>query len=93
MTEKTIRIQNITGIHARPAARFVKLASQFPCEIKLIKDNLAVDGKSILGVMSLAAEKGSKLTIRADGENEKDAVEQLINLLLKIFEDEEKTQQ
>jgi len=93
MTEKTIRIQNITGIHARPAARFVKLASQFSCEIKLIKDNLIVDGKSILGVMSLAAEKGSKLTIKADGESERDAVEQLINLLINIFEDEEKSQQ
>ena len=92
MIEKSIRIQNITGIHARPAARFVKLASQFKCEVKLIKDDFVVDGKSILGVMSLAAEKGSKLTIRAAGENENDAVVELINLLKQIFEDENKSQ-
>lgn len=92
MTEKTIQVQNISGIHARPAARFVKLASQFQCQIKLIKDNLEVDGKSILGIMSLAAEKGSKLTIKADGEKELEAVEQLINLLKNIFKDEENSQ-
>ena len=91
MTEKTIQVQNVSGIHARPAARFVKLASEFPCQIKLIKDKLEVDGKSILGVMSLAAEKGSNLTIRADGENEIEAAEQLINLLNNIFNDEKKS--
>ena len=90
MIERTIQIQNIMGLHARPAARFVRLASKFPCTIELIKDSMTVNGKSILGVMSLAAEKGSTITIRAAGEGEQEAVAHLIELLDQIFDEEEK---
>ena len=89
MVEKTIQIQNVMGLHARPAARFVKVATKFPCHIELAKDDFTVDGKSILGVMSLAAEKGSKITIRATGEKEKTAIKELIKLI-KRFADEKK---
>ena len=88
MKEQTVQVQNITGIHARPAARFVKLAAQFPCEVFLRKDSLTVNGKSILGVMSLAAEKGSTLVVRTDGEKEQEALEDLVDLLNQIFIDE-----
>lgn len=88
MKEQTIQVQNITGIHARPAARFVKLAAQFPCEVFLRKHSLTVNGKSILGVMSLAAEKGSTLIVRTDGEKEQEALEKLVDLLNQIFIDE-----
>ena len=89
MTQANIMIQNILGLHARPAARFVQLASTYPCDIELVKETFAVNGKSILGVMSLAAEKGSVITIRADGDKEKEAVAKLIDLMSQIFEEEE----
>ncbi len=82
-------IQNILGIHARPAASFVKLASKFQCTVEIVKDHMTVNGKSILGVMSLAAEKGSVITIRTSGEDEDKAVSQLVDLLNKIFSEEE----
>jgi len=81
MTEKTIQIQSITGLHARPAAVFVKLAAKFESDIVLVKDGIAVNGKSILGVMSLAAEKGSRITIRAEGADELEALARLAALL------------
>jgi len=81
MTEKTIQIQSITGLHARPAALFVKLAAKFESDIVLVKDGIAVDGKSILGVMSLAAEKGSRITSRAEGADELEALARLAALL------------
>ncbi len=82
-------IQNILGIHARPAASFVKLASKFQCTVEIVKDHMTVNGKSILGVMSLAAEKGSVITIRTSGVDEDKAVSQLVDLLNKIFSEEE----
>lgn len=88
MAEKTIQIQNITGLHARPAAQFVRLASKFESEVELIKDGIAVNGKSILGVMSLAAEKGSFLTIRALGSDDVQTLNELVELMEKIFKEE-----
>ncbi|MFC1555711.1 HPr family phosphocarrier protein [candidate division KSB1 bacterium] len=77
MLERTVQIMNETGLHARPSALFVKLSSTFP----LIKDGFSVNGKSILGVMSLAAEKGSKLIIRTIGDREQEASDSLIELI------------
>jgi len=88
MVEKTVQIQNIMGLHARPAARFVKVATKYPCHIEITKDDLTVDGKSILGVMSLAAEKGSVVTIRARGDEEEEAAASLIALLNETFDEE-----
>src|SRR2546426_11112858 len=68
--ERDAKIVNPLGMHARPAAEFVKLASRFKSAIEVRKDDLAVNGKSIMGVMMLAAECGSSLTIKIDGEDE-----------------------
>ncbi|SES84470.1 HPr family phosphocarrier protein [Anaerobranca gottschalkii] len=69
------------GLHARPAVIFIQKASEFTSNIKLIKDEFEVDGKSIMGVMSLALGHGEEVTIRAEGEDEQEAVETLIKLL------------
>jgi len=75
--ERTVVLASSHGLHARPAAEFVKLASRFEAEVKLTKDDLTVDGKSIMGVMMLAAEQGSRLLISVDGPDENEALEAL----------------
>jgi len=74
-------------MHARPAAMFVSHASRFKSDIFVEKDGLKVNGKSIMGVMMLAAEAGSKLIIYADGEDEKEAVKGLVELIESGFGD------
>jgi phosphocarrier protein len=81
MIEREARIVNQEGLHARPAAKIVRLASSFDSEIELLKDGLAVNGKSIMGVMMLAAELGSSIMIRADGPDAELAVEALTQLV------------
>lgn len=78
---ETVRIGNRDGLHARPAAEFVKLASTFDSEIWVEKDGLEVNGKSIMGVLMLAAEPGSRIRIRAVGPDSADAVSQLLELV------------
>lgn len=85
MSEQTIQIRNKYGLHARPAAEFVKLATQFQCEIWVRKQELEVNGKSIMGMMMLAAECGAEITIRADGDDEKEAIDRLISLVNNRF--------
>lgn len=75
--ERTVEVRNRHGLHARPAAEFVKLASEFEAEVEVAKDDLEVNGKSIMGVLMLAAEPGAALTIRASGPDASDAVEAL----------------
>ncbi len=77
MVEKTVVLANKHGLHARPAAEFVKLAGRFDADVKITKDDLTVDGKSIMGVMMLAAEQGSIIAIRAEGPEEREAVRAL----------------
>ena len=77
MQERTFLIQNRLGIHARPAAQIVKTTSSFRSKITIFKDDTKVNGKSIMGVMMLAAAKGSHLTIRADGEDEEKVLDAL----------------
>ena len=67
MPERTVQIVNKNGLHARPAAEIVKLAAKFQSEITIVKDDLDVNGKSIMGVMMLAAEHGSTIMLRAEG--------------------------
>ncbi len=81
VVERTVRIVNSLGLHARPAAAFVKLAGRRQCHILVRKDELEVNGKSIMGMMMLAAECGSDLVIRADGEDAEAAVEELAALV------------
>lgn len=82
MMSKKVLITNKLGLHARAAAKLVHLASRFGCEIKLTKDHHTVNGKSIMGVMMLAAHKGVEIELSCDGDDEEQAlyeVEQLIN--------------
>ncbi|MFQ5888882.1 MAG: HPr family phosphocarrier protein [Gemmatimonadota bacterium] len=85
----TVRVGNRFGLHARPAAEFVKLASSFAATILVEKDGLEVNGKSIMGVMMLAAECGSTLTIRAEGEDSSQAVAALCELVRRDFGEQE----
>lgn len=88
MVEKEVRIVNKLGLHARPAVLLVKAAKRFQCDITLQKDDIAIDAKSILGVLILAAEKGSKIRIIADGPDEKEAVEVISRMFEEGFAEE-----
>ncbi|TVP59144.1 MAG: HPr family phosphocarrier protein [Gemmatimonadales bacterium] len=79
--ERRVRIANRMGMHARPAAAFVKLAGRFKSEIVLARDGLEVNGKSIMGVLMLAAEQGAELTIRGEGPDSEEALEALGDLV------------
>ncbi|HEX6134827.1 MAG TPA: HPr family phosphocarrier protein [Longimicrobiales bacterium] len=84
-SERTVTIVNKYGLHARPAAEFVKLAGTFRSEITVRKDDIEVNGKSIMGMMMLAAECGTSITIRATGEDAPTAVEELADLVTRRF--------
>lgn len=88
MIEREATIVNSDGLHARPAARIVRLASTFDSEIELSKDGVGVNGKSIMGVMMLAAECGSSITIRAQGPDAEKAAEALVALVASGFGEE-----
>ena len=85
MPERSVRIMNRNGVHARPAAEIVKLAARFKSDITLTRDDLEVNGKSIMGVMMLAAEFGSTVKLRAEGPDADAAVEQLAMLISSKF--------
>ena len=85
MAERRVTVVNAHGIHARPAAEIVKLAARFTSNILLEKDGLEVNGKSIMGVMMLAAECGSEVIIRADGVDEDAALDALAALITGKF--------
>jgi phosphocarrier protein len=82
---RNVTVVNKLGLHARAAARFVTLASQFEAEILLARDNRQVNGKSIMGVMMLAAAQGTPLEIMASGRDEGEAVETLAALVQERF--------
>jgi phosphocarrier protein HPr len=88
MIEKTITVQNKLGLHARPAAMVVSQAGKFRSEITLAKDDLQVNAKSIMGVMMLAAEMGSRIVITAQGEDEEEAVQAIEALFISKFQEE-----
>jgi phosphocarrier protein len=85
LAERVVRIVNELGLHARPSAEFVKLASQFQADVTLARDEVNVNGKSIMGVMTLAAERGCQLVIRANGEDAEAAAEALAQLVHRGF--------
>ncbi|MCL4787846.1 MAG: HPr family phosphocarrier protein [Verrucomicrobia bacterium] len=85
---KELTVQNKLGIHARPAAMFVKTANRFACDIFVEKDGEKVNGKSIMGLMMLAAGPGSKLTVHAEGPNASEAISELENLLKRKFDED-----
>jgi phosphocarrier protein HPr len=85
--EREVEIVNRTGMHARPAAEFVKVAGSFASDIRVAKDGLEVNGKSIMGVLMLAAEHGSRLRLTAEGDDAADAVDALSALVIRGFEE------
>lgn len=85
--EREVQIVNRAGMHARPAAEFVRLAGSFASEITVSKDGLEVNGKSIMGVLMLAAEQGSTLRLVAQGDDALQALEALADLVGRGFEE------
>ncbi len=88
MIEKKVKIINKLGIHARPATLFVQTAEKFKSNIFVDKDGFEVNGKSILGMMMLVAPVGTEITIRADGNDEKEALLALTELVKEGFGEE-----
>jgi phosphocarrier protein HPr len=88
LVERTIQVINKLGLHARPAAMLVQKASKFKSEIRLKKDDIEANAKSILSVMMLAAEVGSFVIIKAEGEDEAEALEALAQLFTEKFGEE-----
>jgi phosphocarrier protein len=86
--EKEVTIVNRLGMHARPAAMFVKTASRFRCEVWVEKEGDQINGKSIMGLMMLAAGKGSKLTIRCEGNDCEQALRELEQLVSGKFNED-----
>ena len=87
MPTKELTISNKLGIHARPAAQFVKTASKFEADIRVEKDGEEVDGKSIMGLMMLAAGHGSVVYVVAEGTDAEDALRALEDLVVRNFEE------
>ncbi len=88
MTTQEIKITNRLGLHARPAALLVQTACSFTCDIKITKDKVQVDAKSIMGVLMLAAEYGSSLLLQCDGPDEQQAVRTIKALFENKFNEE-----
>ena len=81
MPERTVQIVNKAGLHARPAAEIVKLAAKYASDITVVREDLEVNGKSIMGVMMLAAECGSTLQLKAEGPDAAEALDALEKLI------------
>lgn len=89
MLERQIEITNKKGLHARAAAKLINLAHSFESEILVARDDNEVNGKSILGLLTLAAHKGSWVTIRVSGTDEQDALDRISRLIESKFEEAE----
>lgn len=87
MISKEVVIRNELGLHARAAAKFVNLANRFASAIRVSRDTLTVDGKSIMGVLLLAATCGTALTLTAEGEDEQKAIADLSKLVERNFKE------
>ena len=88
MVERKLIIQNKYGLHARPAVEFVQIASQYDADITVSKDGVEVNGKSMMGVLMLAADKGSKVILKTNGKDEDELIEALTDLLMKELDEE-----
>jgi phosphocarrier protein HPr len=87
--ERTVEIINKLGLHARAAAKLVTLASKFTADVRIRKDGREVSGKSIMGVMMLAAARGSQITLVAEGSDAQQALDELAQLVTERFGEEE----
>ena len=86
--EKECTVRNKMGLHARPAALIVQTANKFPCDVTLVKDGQGVNGKSIMGVLMLAAAMGTTLTVRTEGEQAQPCADAIADLFAKGFNEE-----
>lgn len=87
MIEKKVKIINKAGLHTRPAATIVKMASKYKCDFYINRDGMSINGKSIIGVMTLAAEMGSELILVFDGEDEQQAAEEIVSYFERGFDE------
>jgi phosphocarrier protein HPr len=88
MVQQEVVVKNRLGLHTRPAASLVKLAAKFKSEFYLERDGYRVNGKSIIGVMTLAAEQGARMTLICDGEDEKEALAALTDFFDRGFDEQ-----
>jgi phosphocarrier protein HPr len=86
--EKICTVRNKMGLHARPAAQIVQTANKFPCEVSLVKDGQTVNGKSIMGVLMLAAAKGTTILVRAEGDEAQACVDAIGELFDRGFNEQ-----
>jgi len=89
MLEKNVRIKNKLGLHARAAVKFMNVANRFVASVRIEKDGNDIDGKSILGILTLAAVQGSEITLKISGKDEKQALKALVALIEAKFHEEE----
>jgi phosphocarrier protein len=85
LVEKQCLVQNKMGLHARPAALLVQTANRFPCDVTLVKDGQTVNAKSIMGVLMLAASKGSTILVQAEGQSAQACVQAISDLFDRGF--------
>lgn len=89
MISNTIEIINKLGLHARASAKLTQTASRFPCDVRISRNERKVNAKSIMGVMMLAASRGTTVTLETDGEQEKEAMDALVELINNRFDEGE----
>jgi phosphocarrier protein len=87
MIERTVKIINKAGLHTRPAATIVKMAAKYKCDFYISRDGMNINGKSIIGVMTLAAEEGSELVLSFNGEDEDQASKEIIDYFERGFDE------
>ncbi len=88
MQERVFRIKNKLGLHARPAALFVQTVNKFNCKIRVVKNDEMVDGKSIMGLLTLAAGCGSEIKVIIEGEKEEEVLDKINELIENKFDEE-----
>jgi phosphocarrier protein HPr len=89
MLDKTVIIRNKLGLHARAAVKFVNLSNRFGSSIKIVKDGAEIDGKSILGILTLAATQGTSIRLLVSGQDEEAAMAALVELIGNRFDEKE----
>jgi phosphocarrier protein HPr len=89
MIDKTVTIRNKLGLHARAAVKFVNLSNRFGASVKIVKDGNEIDGKSILGILTLAATQGTSIRLLVSGKDEEAAMASLVELIGNRFDEKE----
>lgn len=87
MIEQLVKIKNKAGLHTRPAATIVKMAAKYKCDFFISRDGMNINGKSIIGVMTLAAEEGAELLLTFNGEDEEAAANEIIDFFERGFDE------